>query len=307
MILILIFKLTFKFKFIFKFIQDDLDKINSKVEEILKLFDWLGVDLDFKKELNDILFESQRKNHYEKYVNYLFGNKDAYKCFCRNYMKCEKDCVNSNENKDFTNNSLQNTLFFKANIIENNGNENENNYNENNYNENNYNENNYNYLRLKGNDKNISCFDYMKNKDLKFNTSSFGDFVLFNNFNKEFTGTYKRTIDDSLYGITHVVENSNKINIMKNEIITRRLLLNRKKYVLLPEIKIKYSSNKYYENINIDYLKKRTFMPETLINEAYLLGFGNGPGKEYDVLALNNKNTEIIRPDKIMDQVNKIK
>jgi glutamyl/glutaminyl-tRNA synthetase len=255
----------------------------------LKLLDWLGLDLDFKKELNNILFESQRKSHYEKYVNYLFGNKDAYKCFCKNYMKCEKDCLNSNENKDYNNNTLENKLFT-------------NDYNNDyiNYNDS---QNNYNYLRLKGNDKNISCFDYMKNKDEKFNTSIFGDFVLFNNFNKEFTGTYKRTIDDSLYGITHVVENRNRINIMKNEIITRRLLLNRKKYLLLPEIQIKNASNKYYENINIDYLKKRTFMPETLINEAYLLGFGKGPEKEYEVLALNNKNKDVMKPEKIMDQV----
>ena len=172
--------------------------------------------------------------------------------------------------------------------------------------ENIYNENEYNYLRLSGNDKKISCFDYMKNQDVKFTTNYFGDFVLYNNYNKEFTGTYKRTIDDSLYGITHIVENRNRINIMKNEIITRRLLLNRKKYVLLPEIKIKNSSNKYYENINIDYLKKRTLMPETLINEAYLLGFGKGPEKDYEDLALNNKKNDIIRPDKIMDQVRKI-
>lgn len=266
------------------------------MEEILKLLDWLGIDIDFKSELNNLLFESQRKEHYRKYINYLYGNKDAYKCFCRSYMKCEKHCYNSVENKDF--NSLSNNLFSDQEEQELEKFDTENN-------ENNLmtNPESYNYIRLKSNDKKISCFDYMKNEDIKFNTNILGDFVLYNNYNREFTGTYKRTIDDSIFGITHVIENRNRINIMKNEVITRRLLLNRKKYILLPEVKIKSSKNKYYENINIDYLKKRTFMPETLINEAYLLGFGKGPGKDYEEMALNNKKNEIIRPDKVMDEV----
>ena len=47
----------------------------------------------------------------------------------------------------------------------------------------------------------------------------------------------------------------------------------------------------------------RTFTSEALINEAYLLGIGKGPEKEYLDLVSNNKDKDLIRPDRIMNSV----
>jgi len=246
------------------------------VEEFLILLDWLGIDIDFRKELKDALFESQRKDEYKKYTKHLFSNKEAFKCFCRNFIKCEKECCNSNENKDY---NMNKDIFSLENP---NG------------------ENCFTFLRVKNPDKNMIAYDYMKNEDIGFESRVLGDFVLFKNFNKEFSEAYKRVVDDNIYGVTHLIDNKKNVNMMKNEMLTRMLLFKRKKYIELPEIKIKNMSTKYYENMNIQYLKKRTFIPESLINEAYLLGISKGPEKEYFDLVNNNKDKDLIRPDKIM-------
>jgi len=225
-----------------------------------------------------MLFESQRKDEYLKYSKHLFNNKDAYKCFCKNYIKCEKDCYHSNENKDY--NIKQNEIEFEG-------------FNDSFY-----------YLRIRNPDKTYIAFDYMKNEHIEFESKILGDFVIFKNFNKEFSEAYKRVIDDQIYGITHLIDNRKNFNLMKNEMLTRILVFKRKKYIGLPEVKIKYIAEKYYDNININYLKQRTFNPESLINEAYLLGISKGPQKEYFDLINNNKDKDIIRPDKIMDSVN---
>ena len=80
-------------------------------------------------------------------------------------------------------------------------------------------------------------------------------------------------------------------------------MFKRKKYIGLPDIKIKHLNDKFYENVNVNYLKMRTFTSEALINEAYLLGIGKGPEKEYLDLVSNNKDKDLIRPDRIMNSV----
>ena len=227
--------------------------------------------------MKDSLFESQRRDEYLKYVRHLYSQKDAYKCFCKNYRKCEKECCNSNENKDYNIKKVDISLED--------------------------NHNNYTFLRIKNPDKIFIAFDYMKNEDIEFESKSLGDFVLFKNYNKEFSDAYKRVIDDNIYGITHLIDIKQNFNILKNEMLTRILLFKSKKYIGLPSIKIKHMAEKYYDNINISYLKNRTFTPEALINEAYLLGISKGPEKEYFDLINNNKDKDLIRPDRIMTSV----
>lgn len=166
------------------------------------------------------------------------------------------------------------------------------------------NQENFSFVRIKNPDKNFISFDYIKNEDIQFESRILGDFVIFKNYSKEFSQAFKSAIDDNIFDITHLIDNKKNFNIMKNETLTRMLMFKRKKYIALPDVKIKLLSEKYYENVIIDYLKQRTFAPEALINEAYLLGISKGPDKEYLDLVINNKNKDLIRPDKIMASVN---
>lgn len=76
-----------------------------------------------------------------------------------------------------------------------------------------------------------------------------------------------------------------------------------KKYILLPEIKVKFKDSENFENLTIDYLKSRALMPEALINEAYLLGFSKGHQKEYSELMKGNKDVDVIDFHKILYEV----
>jgi hypothetical protein len=57
---------------------------------------------------------------------------------------------------------------------------------------------------------------------------------------------------------------------------------------------MKYLDEKQYKNIEIKYLKERLIMPETLVNEALLLGHSKGPEKEYAALITKGKDKDLI-------------
>ncbi len=61
--------------------------------------------------------------------------------------------------------------------------------------------------------------------------------------------------------------------------------------------------DKIYNRIDVEYLKSRFIMPETIINEAYLLGTSKGPEKEYQDLLKNDRDKDIIKFDKIIYEV----
>jgi hypothetical protein len=58
-------------------------------------------------------------------------------------------------------------------------------------------------------------------------------------------------------------------------ILSRALLFKEKKYAMLPIIKIVNQNKEKLENFGVDYLKKKQFLPETILNEAALLGWSN--------------------------------
>ena len=147
---------------------------NNKVQELLKTFDWLDIKLDFDEKLQKKIFESQRKEDYEKWLKFLIGQRDAYICYCKNYMKCEGNCFDSNENinsnKDFSSNPE---------IM---------------------------YVRFKNQNSEYKLYDYMERDEAFFGSESYEDFLLYKNFNKQYTECYKRVIDDDIFNVTHIME-----------------------------------------------------------------------------------------------------
>jgi hypothetical protein len=85
--------------------------------------------------------------------------------------------------------------------------------------------------------------------------------------------------------------------------LTKHLVFSEKKYIELPEIKIKNWNTDLYEKLDIDYLKSRFFIPESLLNEALMLGYGKAPVNEYKELIMNNRDKDIIDWSKILVDV----
>jgi glutamyl/glutaminyl-tRNA synthetase len=143
------------------------------VQETLKILDWLDISLDFNDKFKNSIFETQRNDNYNKWLKYLIGQKDAYKCFCKSYKKCEKHCSDSRENID--------SEDFKDNkdVM---------------------------YIRFKNQNRNYKYYDYMSYEDIEFDSSSMGDFLLYKNFNGLFLDSFKRVIDDDMYSVTHIIE-----------------------------------------------------------------------------------------------------
>jgi glutamyl/glutaminyl-tRNA synthetase len=150
---------------------------NKIVEEHLKLLDWLGIELDFNKKYQNKVFESQRAKDYFNWMKLLIGQKEAYKCFCKSYTKCEKHCGNSSENyniDDFSNPHLT-------------------------------------YVRFKNQNLHYEYYDYLKSKDEKFNSEDLGDFVIYKAYNQQFLDSFKKVVDQNIFEVTHVLENKVKI------------------------------------------------------------------------------------------------
>jgi len=164
---------------------------NQKVQELLKLFDWIDIKLDFEEKLQKKIFESQRKEDYEKWLKFLIGQRDAYICFCKNYMKCDKNCFDSAENL-----SLKKDFYSNPEVM---------------------------YVRFRNQNSEYKLFDYMEREDVVFDSSQYEDFLLYKNFNKQYTECFKRVVDDDVFNVTH---------IMEDKVIYKNLIKNRKASIL---------------------------------------------------------------------------
>ncbi len=140
----------------------------------MQLLDWLDISLDFDDKLKPKIFESQRKDEYNKYLKHLIGQKDAYKCFCKNYSKCEGNCYESRENMEDSPDFVSNSEVM--------------------------------YIRFKNQKSSYKYYDYMNYQDKEFVSDDLGDFLLYKNFNGQFLDSFKRVIDDDIYSVTHVIE-----------------------------------------------------------------------------------------------------
>jgi glutamyl/glutaminyl-tRNA synthetase len=135
--------------------------------------DWLGISMDFDKKLKNKLFESQKTDDYMKWLKLLLEQRDAYLCFCKNYLKCEKNCSHSQENIDTKN-------FHKNKDII--------------------------YVRFKNTEQVYKYHDYIDKEEKEFESNGLGDFILFKNFNNQFTDSFVRVVDDEIFKVTHIIE-----------------------------------------------------------------------------------------------------
>lgn len=89
---------------------------------------------------------------------------------------------------------------------------------------------------------------------------------------------------------------------MKNVILTKHLMFGEKKYIELPNIKIKHWPKEDFEKIDIDYLRKRGLVPEAILNEALMLGYTKNPAKEFKELLSKNQDKDVADWNKVIWQ-----
>jgi glutamyl/glutaminyl-tRNA synthetase len=211
--------------------------------------------MDFDKRYK--IFESQRISDYQKWLKHLIEQRDAYKCFCKTHHRCTQDCYSSTENR---------SAYLTDNLV---------------------------YVRFKNPNKLFTLFDYMTATDKEYDSINLGDFVVYKHYNQVYSDSFKRCIDDHMFEVTHVIDTKKNISSEKNNILTNVFMFKGKKYIELPDIQVKHMDN-IYTSCNISYLKSRHFLPETIINEAYLLGSSKGPEKDYKILIENDKDKDLI-------------
>jgi glutamyl/glutaminyl-tRNA synthetase len=120
---------------------------------------------------------------YHKYIKYLLGQKDAYKCFCKSYTKCESHCADSRENMD------PDDFQSNRDVM---------------------------YIRFKNQNRVYKYYDYMTYEDKEIDSSSLGDFLLYKNFNGQYLDSFKRVVDDDLFAVTHIIEEKVRIIFIQN-------------------------------------------------------------------------------------------
>ena len=99
-----------------------------------------------------------------------------------------------------------------------------------------------------------------------------GDFTLYDAKRKIFDFSFKRVVDDKLFKITHKVEEKGTFDFTKHKLISDDLQ-NTVEYIQLPKIKVVKWDKKALGSIELDNLKARGILPETIMNESYFLGF----------------------------------
>jgi hypothetical protein len=80
-------------------------------------------------------------------------------------------------------------------------------------------------------------------------------------------------------------------------------MFRQKKYIELPDIKIKYWDKTDYPKIDIEYLKTRSLLPEAILNEALVLGYTKRPAKEFKELLMKNKDVNVVDWDRVAWEV----
>ena len=51
----------------------------------------------------------------------------------------------------------------------------------------------------------------MEREDVNFGSDSYEDFLLYKNFNRQYTECFKRVIDDDIFNVTHIMEDKVRI------------------------------------------------------------------------------------------------
>ena len=248
---------------------------NDKLKEFLEALDLLKLsfnmplDLKTSQDKKLTLFQSDRVDSYIKYMQFLLDNDSAFTCTCNTFNTCTSHCKSNSNTVNFkediylsNNHKIRYIRINKSSsipMIRRNANSDQSSLN-------------HNEILIQG----------VNNNEKIINLDTIEDFPIFKNFTKEFSPSFKSTIDDHLYQITHKIEQVN-YSIEKDFILTNMLQFKVKTYTHLPKVNIQYWNKTDFQNLQIPYLiKNKKILPEAVLNTALIMGWSENPIKELE-------------------------
>jgi glutamyl/glutaminyl-tRNA synthetase len=282
---------------------DQAEIKNQKLKELLLNLDYLKLSFDVNDNIS--VFQSSRISHYSKYVQFLLDNGSVFKCYCQTFEKCTSNCkTQPNATKaDFVNDLLNNSTDFSIKFLRIN----------------------LDSVKLKDkfiiNEKIIPlkkgeiAIPSVNYQERVFNLKELDDFAIYKNFSKEISPSFKSCVDDFIHKVTNKIE-SPQYSVEKDFILSKVLLFDTtdieieknkeeikvsdkiyKRYTILPDIKLINWNKTELPELTVSYLRKKKILPETILNVALLMGFGNNP--------LKNANQESVdtRSKNLEDQI----
>ena len=238
---------------------DQKRKVEGSVENLIKIFNWLGLDYDEGPDKDGgygPYIQSERNPIYKKYIEQLLEEKKVYPCFCtaerlqkmreeqqanKKAPRYDRRCRNLSEEEIKKN--LENNLPF--------------------------------VIRQKMPEEGEVIVEDELKGEIKFQASELDDHVLLKTSG---TPTYQfaNVIDDHLMEISHVMRGDEWIpSAPKNVLLYKDLGWDVPKYIHLPLIMNKEGGklSKRQGDVTVEAYKDNGYLAEALINFTSLLGW----------------------------------
>lgn len=260
---------------------EDTDKERSKDEytqAILEGLKWCSIDWD------DICYQSKRAEIYEKYLNGLFEEGKAYKCYCskERLERLKEEQMKNGENPHYDGHcrNLKEHPDNKPYVV-----------------------------RIKLPEDDIDFSDYVHG-NMHFSYKEFDDFII-KRSDGSFMYNFTNVVDDIECGITHVIRGDDHLTNTAKQIVLYRLFgKNPPEYAHVPMIlgEDKTRLSKRHGAKSVLEYKDAGILPQALVNYLIRLGWSYGDKElftkdelvKYFNLENLNKSAAVFNPDKLL-------
>ncbi len=235
-------------------------------------------------EWDDICYQSKRNDIYEKYLNKLFEEGKAYKCYCskERLEKLKEEQMKNGENPHYDGHcrNLKEQPEDKPYVV-----------------------------RIKLPEEDIDFKDYVHG-DMHFSYKEFDDFII-KRSDGSFMYNFTNVVDDIECGITHVIRGDDHLTNTAKQIALYRLFdKNPPEYAHVPMIlgEDKTRLSKRHGAKSVLEYKDAGILPEALVNYLIRLGWSYGDKElfnreeliKYFNLENLNKSAAVFNPDKLL-------
>jgi len=247
-------------QFLLRVEDTDLERSKKEhIDQIIHSLDWLGLQWD-----KEIIFQSNRTNNYEKYLQILLETKKAYRCFANKIelQKIREETGSYNYNglwRDRSDEEIIQQLNKGMPYT----------------------------VRLKTPSSDSIHFKDMIYGDIVVSNSEIDDFIIFRSDGSP-VYNFTNVIDDQDMGITHVIRGEDHISNTPKQIqIYKALGWDLPKFAHLPMIlgEDKKRLSKRHGATSVVAYRNEGYQPEALINYLALLGWN--PGTEEEIMCLD--------------------
>tara|TARA_Y100001970_G_C14165019_1_gene820761 strand:+ start:109 stop:1521 length:1413 start_codon:yes stop_codon:yes gene_type:complete len=247
-------------QFLLRVEDTDLERSKKEyIDQIIHSLEWLGLQWD-----KEIIFQSNKKKNYEKYIQILIATGSAYRCFASKIelQKIRQETGSYNYNglwRDRSDEEIDQQLKEGKSYT----------------------------IRLKTPDSGSIRFNDMIYGDIVVSNSEIDDFIIVRSDGSP-VYNFTNVIDDQDMGITHVIRGEDHISNTPKQIqIYKALGLSLPNFAHLPMIlgEDKKRLSKRHGATSVLSYRDEGYQPEALLNYLALLGWN--PGTEEEIMNLD--------------------